>query len=546
MTASTPQPSVASRRQVLVAWLGLIFAVAVTVMTLHRYVRDADEAYQMLNAQDWRNAPFAPLSAYIGHLWGAVFGFGWVQMRVLSMILNLATIGFGGYFCYRIVRNLPRAIWLTAGAVVLYALTNDHEQKYDWDTFATLSATAVAVLLLCYGRRPRLWLMAVTGVTVAAGIMMRMPSAAIFFVPVVAIFLYKNDTGVSRWAALGVYVTAVAAGLLIMICALYGTPARLIATFKANAIAAHSSAYLVQIFLHSSRIITEYVVLLAAAFFVIYKCRNLRGDTALGLGGVMIVVLLFASYVVRYTSGLYDYPYTGLMIYTLMFGIFLNYKSLRSGMAPDMFILLISGVAVVVGSNCGFNRMIVYPFMPIVAGYILTCWPLWARKAQGICFAGFTIAMLMLPVANLRVFFEVNYNFAAVEYDGGKTRGAYFDRTDVRWFDEVVPVIEHYKNLPGYQVNVMSEYVDGFLVEFLTDTRNPITRHDWRFGLREDDPETVERFIDQMNAAPSPAALVVVLSPAYDGKWSTRDFTALDTLFTLTDSGAHYRVYTKP
>lgn len=546
MTTSTPQSSATSRRQVLIAWLGLIFALAVTVVTLHRYVRDADEAYQMLNAQDWLNAPFAPFSACIGHLWGSVFGFGWMQMRILSMILNLASIGFGGYFCYRIVRNAPRAIWLTAGTVVLYALTNDHEQKYDWDTFASFSATAVAVMLLCYGRRPRLWLIALTGVTVAAGIMMRLPSAAIFFVPVVAIFLYKTETPSRRWTALVVYFVAVAAGFLILICGLYGSPSGYMAAFTANAIAAHSSDYLLQVFLHSSRIITEYVVLLTGAFFLIYKCRKLRGDMAYGTAGVMIVFLLFASYMVRSHSGLFDYPYIGLLIFTLLYGICLNYKDLRSGMAPDMFILLISGVAVVLGSNCGFNRMIVYPFMPIVAGYILTSWPLWARKAEGICFAGFTLAMLMLPCANLRVFFEVNYNHTTIKYEAEKARGAYFDNTDVRWFEEVVPVIERYKNLPDYQVNVMSEYVDGFVVEFITDTSNPITRHDWRFGLREDDPETVQRFIDQMNGAPSPAALIVVLSPAFDEKSSARDFTPFDTLFTLSESGEHYMVYTKP
>lgn len=524
--------------------LGILFAIALTVLTLNRYIRDADEAYQIINAQDWQNAPFAPLSAYIGHVWGSIWGFGWLPMRVLSMILNVVSISLCGWYSFRITRNAPRAIWLTAGAIVLYALTNDHEQKYDWDTFASFSITATAVCIMCYVARARTRLIAFAGVLAGMTIMMRMPSAPVLVIPVITIILCNRLSGIKLMGDLGVYLLSAGITVLAIIAALYGSPQGLMQSIEDNSIGQHSAGYILHILIHSIKVMGIYVVVLAGAFMLVKRGQYLSGDSRFGASGVLIILLALGGFYIRRLSGVFDYPYIGLMVFTLISGIWCGRKQWREGMSADMTVMLLGGLACIAGSNCGFNRMIVYPFIPIVAAYIIMLWPRWAQRAELICFGAFSISMLLIVQTNLRVFADGHDNTLYKNFNSEKARGVYFDKADIYWFENVVPAIERYK-AEGCRLVVLSEYVDGFIIEYLTDTPNPVTRHDWDLNtLRFDRPLTVTKAIEAVTNTEGCARLFVVLSPAFDGV-SNRDFYAMDARLHRIEQSDHYIVWSK-
>lgn len=521
---------------------GLALAVTLTVITLNRYVGDADEAYQILNAQDWQAVPFASLSSFIGHMWGSTFGFGWLQMRVLSMILNLAAIAAGGYACFRILRDAPRAIWFTAATVALYALTNDHEQKYDWDSFTTFSLACVAVMTMCYARRPRRWLIAAVGAAASVAVMMRLPSLPVLFVPPIVVIFYDTVAPGRRTADLCAYAAAAALTALMLVTAMYGTPGGLLGALHDNAIENHSARVILSAVFQSLKIMIYYIVLLSGATFVVFMTRNLKPAAAAMRDAVLFVLLAAGAWWINSRSLLFDYPYMGFTLFTLLLCVLLGRKRLFGGMSGGAIIMLLCSLAAVSGSNCAFNRMIVYAFAPVLMAYVATDWPRWARRAGAVGFVAFTAAMLTMPQTNIRVFLSSAEPGKYHRVDAQKAHGVYFDEDYARWIEEMMPVIEKYKGLSHGRVTVMSEYSDGFIIEYLTDTPNPVTRHIW--GSRDKrmpQPQVTDSVIALSMDSGAGAVILIALSPALDN--ASRDFSPFDAACSLVEEGEHYRVY---
>ncbi len=527
------------RKPAVIAAVAVVLAVVITCITLNRFILDADEAYQILNAQDWKNAPFAPLSAFCGYLWGSVFGFGWLQMRWLSMILNLVSIVCMGWWAQRVLGNVPRTLWIVAASILLYALTNDHEQKYDWDTFASFSLTITAVLTMDYAHRPTVFKALSAGAMAAVTTLFRVPSAPVIVVPVVAALFCENNA--ARVRDLIAMIASWAFFLLLIVCALYGSPAGYLQSVSDNAIEAHSSLYLIKTTLQSAKNIAMYVVMFALAMFVVKKCSPVQGMLRMLLAISLIAVLTTGAEWVNDRGVLFDYPFFGLVIFALLTGIFLCDRQSRICMA----ILLLCGLCAVSGSNCGFNRMMFYPLIPAVVAYIITDWPWWARRSICICFAAALLATLAMPVANVNVYIDRFINPTYGELGFPKAHGVYFDSVDVAWLSEVVPVIQKYKDNPNMHVTVMSEYVDGFVPEYLTDSRNPVTRHDWNhLALRTDNAATIRRIQALADSQPDTSVIIIVYSPAFDSS-PKRNLTPFSPRYQEAEAGRHYKVLVK-
>jgi len=528
--------SAVQRKQTIIAAVAVVLAVLITCITLNRFIRDADEAYQILNAQDWKNTPFAPLSAFCGHLWGSVFDFGWLQMRWLSMILNIASIAIMGWWTRRVLGNAPRTLWIVAASILLYALTNDHEQKYDWDTFASFSLTITAVLTMDYAHRPSAFKALAAGAMAAVTAMMRVPSAPVIVVPVAAALFCGNRA--TRLRDLVVIIVSWMLCLLLIISVMYGSPAGYLHSVGDNAIEAHSSLYLVKTTLLSAKNIAMYVAMFAIATYVVRKCPPVQGVLRMLLAVSLIVALTIGAKWVNDRGTLYDYPFYGLMVFALLSGILLCGRQSRICMA----ILLLCGLCAVCGSNRGFNRMMLYPLIPVIVAYIIIDWPWWGRRAICICFAAALFATLTIPTANINVFIDRFRSTAYGELGFPKARGVCFDSVDVAWLSEVVPVIQKYKDNPNMHVTVLSEYVDGFVPEYLTDSRNPVTRHDWNnLALRTDNTAVIDRLQAIADCQPDSSVIIIIYSPAFDGL-SLRNPVPFSPRYREAEGGEHYRV----
>lgn len=51
-----------------------------------------DEPYQILNAYDWKNAVYSPLSAFLTHFWGCALDWRCLSFRYLHLILILMSV----------------------------------------------------------------------------------------------------------------------------------------------------------------------------------------------------------------------------------------------------------------------------------------------------------------------------------------------------------------------------------------------------------------------------------------------------------------------
>jgi hypothetical protein len=65
-----------SLKFVFMALLSMLCILAVSlpsILVMHIGAYEFDEPYQILNALDYKNAPLAPLSNYLGYLYGSIF-----------------------------------------------------------------------------------------------------------------------------------------------------------------------------------------------------------------------------------------------------------------------------------------------------------------------------------------------------------------------------------------------------------------------------------------------------------------------------------------
>lgn len=279
-------------------------------------------------------------------------------------------------------------------------------------------------------------------------------------------------------------------------------------------------------------------MMFGVAVLVVKKCLPVQGMLRILLSLGILVILTIGVKWNNDRSLWCEYPLQGLMIFSLLLGILIG----RGGSRADMFIMLLCGCCAVSGSNMAFNRMPVFPLIPAIVTFI-TEWPWWARRGILICFAAALITTFTLSVTNINVYIN-SFNHAKFgTSDLPKAQGVYFDKIDTEWIDEIAPAVLRYKNRPDNNITVLSEYLDGYLIEYLTDTSNPVTRHKWdKFNLRTDDPLTISSICTLAESKPDTSIAIVVYSPSLDCD-PRRKLAPFGPEYTEIERGEHYCVF---
>lgn len=352
-------------------------AIAVTFPSLFLCDPNLDECYQALSASRWREAPMAPLSFYIGHLWISAFGNSLLALRILQLLCQMAAVGAGTWYFMRRTRSI------TVASLVFMTLASATQITsmyiYNWDTGAYFWTTLCFLSALLYLRRGTAGAGAVLGVATALMVASRVP--LLVLLPVVAAVAVRGR--ISRWApwvSLGVFILS-AAGLVWLI---YGSWRGLMDAWSPdNVITGHTdpAIFLQGLATTVPRLVMEQLLPLVCMGGAWIATRR----------GRIVLAAVCASAALVGLSMLYILPvrvFWGVWIPVVLM-LCLKGRRVR-GAHP--WLLLCFCVAPAVGSDHMAERLLMLPLMPVALAWV---WPEVRRYTVPFCTAMFSAIVVM-------------------------------------------------------------------------------------------------------------------------------------------------------
>ena len=359
MKATTDAHVSASRTVGWVIWAAAACAGPALMLWLMRHgVNYQDEPYQMLNALEWRSAPLAPLSAWLGHMWADTFGFTLLSMRALAAACALLSAAAASAL-YGLRSRCPLyAVGLFGVTTILMALSPWLSYLYGWDAQSSLCLTLLAIALLRHLQAPGVLTAAAVGIMLAAAALARVPNA-VAIVPALALLAWPRGRRMA-WAVTAVLTACAVA--LAAICAMYGSPAAYAAALRDNVITGHSLAQLLRGY---GAWLSDFASVGALTVAVLAACRMISRGVASRMA--WLLVALAGALAGTVTMGHLTEPGHVVHAAAIVCLAILLCRSVSVASA-----LVIAAVALVAsaGSDMGLVKMLCVPLLPLAMAYV--------------------------------------------------------------------------------------------------------------------------------------------------------------------------------
>lgn len=171
----------------------LCIALGCTVIFLFDdyWAPSRDEQFQTLCVREYNHAPLGLFVFWIGHLWGKVFGFTMINLRILCSIESLLAVGVTSLYLYRRLHRPLLSCWAFLLGCVL--LRTSGFGIYNWDSGNYLFDAIALCLLVSIIRKPNDSKYIGLGVTSAMLTLGRLPSVIFLPLSLLIIWISQND-----------------------------------------------------------------------------------------------------------------------------------------------------------------------------------------------------------------------------------------------------------------------------------------------------------------------------------------------------------------
>lgn len=437
-----------------------------------------DEPYQIMNAQDWQNSVYSPLSGYLGYLYGAITGWKYLAFRKLLVFLIAFSVYLASWFALRHTTKKLLICAVSAFTVYFATIFKSDMLIYGWDHW---SAVIVVVCLILSLSLTEKWAMSkITALGFFSGIciLLRLPNICIIPICLVLIPLYglkKRKLGEILLAETIYLVTAIFTCWLIL-SALYGSFSSYIQTFQNNPVGAHSAARILKPLSLSIIFTIRFVVIMLGGYFMIWiavkKLKNGKLKTLLiGIVTVGFFILLYPlrrNVLGNVIDASIAFALTGILLLFMR-----GYKQKEQSLIVySLTILLISSV-VVAGSNWGFYKFLAWPCIPLLAGVVAINWtaPIkWYTLSFGTAMLAYSFFGYFRPT-----FDDQRYNTLRFPLKTGVLEGMYTNETRGKLIEEVNNKVEPFIKA-GYEI-IPIRYQNEYIWEYIYGKRNAYQRH---------------------------------------------------------------------
>lgn len=494
-----------------ILWLTILSAVATIPAFIGApfSINFFDEPYQILNALDWRNSVYSPLSAWLGHIYGELFHWKYLAFRWLLICLITLSIYITSLYSLIISNNKSLIIFISIFCVYFATTFKSDMNIYGWDHWSAPMVAINLVIMLSFLKRNTLWKIVMLGIFSSITVYMRLPNANL--IGIITIIITLNAIKENSWKKFFIYETlyliVALAGCLLVIFILYGSWSNYIEYFDSNKIGAHSVVQIIKPFAISSLAIIRYTLIMLLAYYVVW----------------------FASKKIHYTWLKYFvYAITGCGLFILMIPLRRNTMGNTLDAAISFallgIILLISrGIkeknknevlyavsifmiccVVSIGSNWGFFKFLAWPAVPLLAVFAikkLTQPVKWYSILVGASFYVYSFFSFSRPT-----FFDDNLYQLNHKLSGGVLEGMYTKPERGKMIEEVERATKPFKQA-GYQILSLKSG-NEYIWEYINLNRNPYQRHNFDYWDAFNDSIYVEKVINHTKSTDNPVAIL--------------------------------------
>ena len=464
----------------LLLTVGTILAVIPGVLLAPFSIHFFDEPYQILNAYDWTNSVYSPLSAFLGNIFGNLFSWKYLSFRYLMIILTSLSVYMTSL--YAVVHSQRKALLCIIGIFACYFSTvfKSDINIYGWDNWSALFTTAVILLMVDLLHKFNYTKIIFIGILSGITVLLRLPNLCIvFFCMVLMIFYYARSKPPRKILAIeSLYIFTAALTILILTVCLYGSISGYLHVFKENPIGAHSINRIIKPLIVSVLSIIRFAIIMLMGYFAIFlgvkktKKQWLKVIISIGVS-LCLLILLFPLR--RQVLGNVVEMAISIAIISIILLFIKAYRHKNYNMFLFSLTIFILGCVVLTGSNWGFFKFIAWPVIPLllmkVSGY-------WTKSIKYYCLSiGAAYFIFSFICISRPTFFDGNLNELNYRFSQGVLEGMYTTQQRGKFIDEVCKETSTYKE-NGYEIFPLRNWND-YLWEYIYTHRNPYQRHNF-------------------------------------------------------------------
>lgn len=346
--------------------LGMLAAALPGIFLSPYGINPFDEPYQIINALDWENAVYSPLSSWLANKFGHFVGWKYISFRYLALCLNFIGIFIPSAYALS-VSGRKKLVAISAIVTTLLALSfKTMTHYYGWDSW-TICCLPICIVLFISLLHKFTW-MKLIGLGIAAALtsLMRIPNISILLFSVIVLAWSDVDRRLCIYRIM-VLVSVFIVSSFIVLTLIYGNITAYFDAFSTNKIEDHS---LVQIF---SPLFVRFLLA------VMYACFLGLGDMYLKfidrfkpvrkLWLYLILIILFTASLLPsrgHSFGMGPAFCLGLILLSLFLLIRKSRLQGNTRLFLDLSVIFLFSMAAGIGSNGGYTKALVWPLFPLI------------------------------------------------------------------------------------------------------------------------------------------------------------------------------------
>lgn len=171
--------SVTQWKWIILLFGSLLVAVIPGILLAPYSINFFDEPYQILNAYDWKNAVYSPLSAFLAHFWGCISDWRYLSFRYLHLILIFMSVFISSIYYLKHCRNKSSLIVVACFSLYFATGFKSDLNLYGWDSWTILFITILLVCFLSFFRNPSFGKILLLSFISSIAILSRIPNASL-------------------------------------------------------------------------------------------------------------------------------------------------------------------------------------------------------------------------------------------------------------------------------------------------------------------------------------------------------------------------------
>jgi hypothetical protein len=481
----------------------VIAALCIAIATLpglfvaHYGAQPFDEPYQMLNALDYRNTAFAPLSNYFGYLFGSHVGFEWMNFRYLALAFYWVSILMGCVYMWCKTRQYKMFLFFSSVLVLIAGLLRVCQVVYGWDTWTMPITVLTIILTFEYHDHKKQWMVVAFGLLSATIAMLRLPSIVV--VPIFCFVLYLCNEKGKRLMPIAIYIATTTIALTALIYALYGTLTEFVQCLLSTKIDEHSPVMFLWTYINGAARIAPLVSTILMGYYIYMKVLR-KWIVAL----VMVYIIAYTMYyrATYYSSNVLDMELT---IVAIMYGLAYYYNP-ASDDHKKVYAFALLSIVPLIGSNTGFYKFVLLPSIPILAIYLHKHISRSVKQIGLIVLAGFLVYSI-IGVCQFS-YLDAGILEAKYEFKDGLAKGIKTTPAAGEYIDSVMTDMKPYASGKTLVLRRINEYI----FEYLLQSRNDYLRHRFE-GVDYNDKEYIDWVRNEIDSSKEPLTILYFDEP---------------------------------